>query len=307
MGRYICDLLRGYQISTSDSERLYSTYLTGCIFGVFLSHTAVMLNIITIHAMRNTSSLPKPLKTLLLSLAVSDLGNGLLCEPFAIALFVRWLQQNNPSCTTYSAFIVILTFFGFTSFCGVMVISMDRFMAMHLHLRYQELVTYNRVVAVVILLWVLSAFLSLIVILIPADVLLVVISVIGILCIVPTAFFNYKIYLTVRRHRNQIHALQAQQVAVHNGETANAASVRKSAQGTFYIYVVSMLCFVPNTCFTIAMAMSEQSAAVQTFSVYSFCLLFLNSSLNPVIYRWKMRNIRHTIINMLRSPCVRHP
>ena len=40
-----------------------------------------MLNIVTIHAIRKTPSLPKTLKTLLLSLAVSDVGVGFLVQP----------------------------------------------------------------------------------------------------------------------------------------------------------------------------------------------------------------------------------
>ena len=52
---------------------LYSSYIANWVLNAFLSYTAVVLNIVTIHAIRKTSSLPRPLKTLLLSLAVSDL------------------------------------------------------------------------------------------------------------------------------------------------------------------------------------------------------------------------------------------
>ena len=47
-----------------------------------------MLNIITIHAIRKTSSLPKTLKTLLLSLAFSDVGASLVGQLFYISLVV---------------------------------------------------------------------------------------------------------------------------------------------------------------------------------------------------------------------------
>ena len=295
-----------YQLSTAEAEPLYSTYIAGCVFNIFLSYITIMFNIITIHAMRKTSSLPMPLKTLLLSLATSDLGIGLLCQPFAITLVIKWLQQNNPSCTTYTIFIIILTLLTFASFFGVMVISIDRFMAIHLHLRYQQLVTYNRVVAVVITLWVFSALLSSATTWIPADIIMMVFSIIGILCLVTTTFVNYKIYSAVRRHRNQIQALQIQQVA-HNGEIANAARIRKSALGTFYVYIVSLLCFVPKTSSTTAMTMFGQTTAVKGLTVCTLSVLFLNSSLNPVIYCWKMRNIRHTIMNILRNMSdVRH-
>ena len=141
-------------------DPLYFSYIVNCVFNGFSSYTAVMLNILTIHAMTKTSSLPKPLKTLLLSLAVSDLGVGLLAQPFYIATMAKLLQQNILSNSTITARSVITNVFAYTSFLGVVALSVDRFLAIHLHLRYQELVTHKRVVAVVISIWVFSAFLS---------------------------------------------------------------------------------------------------------------------------------------------------
>ena len=65
-------------------ENIYSTSIANYIFNAFLSYTAIVSNIITIHVLRKTLSLPQPLKTLLLSLAVSDLGVGLLVQPLNI-------------------------------------------------------------------------------------------------------------------------------------------------------------------------------------------------------------------------------
>ena len=98
--------------------------------------------------MIKTSSLPKPLKTLLLSLPVSDLGVGLLAQP----LYIVWMV--NPTNSTGAAFSIALLFVN-ASFVSVVAISEGRFLALHLHLRYQELVTHKRVVTAVILIWVL--------------------------------------------------------------------------------------------------------------------------------------------------------
>ena len=49
-------------------------YLTLCVFNAYLSYTATMLNIVAIYTIRKTLSLPKSLKELLLSPALSDLG-----------------------------------------------------------------------------------------------------------------------------------------------------------------------------------------------------------------------------------------
>lgn len=191
MKQYFCDLFEEFQLSKSDGERLYSPYVVACVLNALLSYTTVVFSAITIQAVRKTASLQKPLKTLLLRSAVSDLGVGLLCQPFAVALCAKWLQQNSPNCTVYTVFAIILTLFSFASFFGVMLISVDRFMAIYLHLRYQELVTYNRVVAVVISVWMFCAFLSLITTCIPANIILVAFAVIGILCMVPTARYMW--------------------------------------------------------------------------------------------------------------------
>jgi hypothetical protein len=124
------------------------------VFNAFSAYTAIMLNILTMHAIRKTTSLPKPLKTLLLSLAVSDLSVGLLVQPLQIAWMV------NPTYFPLNVLNTITFVFIYTSFFTVVAISVDRFLAIHLHLRYQELVTHERVVVVVISIWGFSAFLS---------------------------------------------------------------------------------------------------------------------------------------------------
>ena len=156
MSKLSCELLFENFPSITDIDDFYSTYIANCIFNSFLSYSVIVLNIATIHAILKTSSLSKTLKTLLVSLAVSDVGVGLLVQPFYIFLVVKWLQQSNPGCFAYWVFTAIVGFVSSTSFFGVVAISVDRFLAIHFHLRYQELVTHKRVVAMVISVWVLS-------------------------------------------------------------------------------------------------------------------------------------------------------
>ena len=106
-----CEILPRDYPKISEVEELRSTYIANCVFNSFLSFTAIMLNMLTIHAIRKTSSLPKTLKTLLLSLAVSDVGVGLLSQPFYTSLLAKWLQQNNPDCKAYMIFTVIINVF----------------------------------------------------------------------------------------------------------------------------------------------------------------------------------------------------
>ena len=88
MKRSICELLLDYYLSESEVEDFYPTNIANCVFNSFLSYSTIMLNIVTIHAIRKTPSLPKTLKILLLSLAVSDVGVGLVNQPFYRSFFL---------------------------------------------------------------------------------------------------------------------------------------------------------------------------------------------------------------------------
>ena len=150
---------------TLKADDLRSAIIVNCVLNAFLSYTATALNSVTLLALRKSSkTLPKPLRTLLLSLAVSDLGVGLLVQPLYILSLAMVFQQGNTETQiieiTSKVSIVSITFFGYASFFGAAALAADRFLAVHLHLRYQELVTHKRLVAVVISVWVFSAILS---------------------------------------------------------------------------------------------------------------------------------------------------
>ena len=307
MAETSCDAVH-HLPTLSEVQKLHSSYIVNCIFNSFLSYTAITLNIVTIHAIRKASSLPKQLKALLLSLAVSDIGVGLLGQPFYISFLVRWLQQDIPNCNAYSGFFIVIRLFSLASYLSVVAISVDRFLAIHLHLRYQELVTRQRVVAVVLSVWVLSVLISLTTFWLPPEITSVALSSIGIACVIATTTVYWRIYLALKRHKNQMKAIQLQgqiREISQNGNMANFASIRKSAVGVFYVVVVFLVCYLPH--FLLLLIHSPSFAVMKhTLELYSMTLIFLNSSLNPVVYCWKMKQIRRAIINILRDFIRRH-
>ena len=302
MKESFCEILSDHHPRVYYADDLFSTYIANCVFNSFLSYSAIMLNIVTIHAIRKTSSLPKTLKTLLLSLAVSDVGVGLLVQPFYTSILIKWLQQSNPGCNTYKVFHSITYLFSLASFFGVVALSVDRFLAIHLiHLRYQELVTHRRVVSVVISIWVISAFLPLSATFsVPLDIYSHIMTILGAACIILVTMVYIRIYLAVRQHKNQIQVLQVQQVA-HGDQLANLSNLIKSTVGIFYVYFAFLLCYLPYLISLVATKMNGPSIVLKGWSVFSLTLVFLNSSLNPVIYCWKMKHIRRTVIKILKN------
>lgn len=302
-----CEELLRYMPSSSDVENLRSTLIVNCIVNAFLAYGTVTMNCVTIHAVRKTSSLSTPLKTLLLSLAVSDLSIGLLNQPFYVALLSRSLQRFNLGCTAYTAFTFVIIFFTSASLFGVMAISIDRYMAIHLHLRYRELVTEKRISVVVALIWFLSVCMASIFLRIPPRLFALTFAITAGVCLVISTFLYFKIYAIVKRHNVQIRQMQMVRHAFQSQDElmTNFASLRKSAVGTFYVYAVFLLCYSPHAFSLIAITTRAGSPTVMKgLYLYSLSLTFLNSSLNPVIYCWKMRPIRQAMMDTL--PCLRN-
>ena len=120
---------------------------------------------------------------------------------------------NSPSCNTYKVFFVIEEFYTLASFFGVVAESVDRFLAFYLHLRYQELVTHKRVVAVVISIWLFSALYSSMTLWVLSNVRSIFLSFAAVVGLLLTTWAYIRIYLVARWHRNQIQARQVQQIA----------------------------------------------------------------------------------------------
>ena len=260
-----------------------------------------MLNMVAIYAIRKTSSLSKNLKTLLLSLAVSDLGVGSLVQPMFVVHLME-SKQNNETNESYNAIhiacLIPTNFFIYASLFSVTALCADRFLAIHLHLRYRELVTYKRLAIVVVSIWVISAFISLIRFRLPKNIMYVSFAVIQSACIITATSMSVKLYLTLRRHINQIHVPQVAQ----NDQGESVQRKRRSAMASLYVYLVFIVCYLPNICVLIIIAnISEPSNSLQHLHFYIMTLAFLNSTLNPLIYFWKMKRIQHTIVRKLRN------
>ena len=165
------------------------------------------------------------------------------------------------------------------SFFGVVAVTVDRFLAIHLHLRYQELVTHKRVLAVTITIWVLSAFISLASLWVSPVIRTLFQGIIIIVGLLLTTVAYIRIYLAVRRHKNQMQALQVQQADNQTDEMASFASVIKTAVGVFYLYLVFLFCYLPYFISLAAIKNLDQSDMLKRLCFLSLTLVFLNSTL----------------------------
>ena len=277
-----------------------AVHITAYICSSFLFFAIMVFNIVTILALRRTFVLPRNFKTLLLSLAVSDAGVGLLVQPLYIAIHAT-LHMNIHVPNVARAYLVIMNTLCVTSFLGVAALAADRFLAIHVHLRYEELVTHNRVTVGVISMWVFSACISFPV-LRDAKITFSIIAFVAIVCLLVTGVFYLKIYLAVKRQANQIITLNTPRGEENVEELAlNAKRQRKAATMTLGVYLVLMVCYLPSLCITAVKVISPANPPSQILSLISDLFIYLNACLNPLIYCWKMKPIRQSAVSIIRS------
>ena len=238
----------------------------------------------------------------------SDLGVGLLVQPLYITVLAQCADYKvvtSHTCKSAlnnilnASFSIAVNLFSTASFLSIIALTLDRFLAIHLHLRYQELVTHKRVIIAVILIWVYSALVC-VSLLITEKVRVIIYTILELLFVITTSLLYCKIYATIRRHRNQIQVQQVIQ-AEQNGELTDRARHRKTAVGTFYVYILFLICYVPFFCIHVASVVYIESTVWSDLLCYAMTLIFLNSSLNPVIYCWKIRHIRQAVFDIARN------
>ena len=217
-------------------------------------------------------------------------------------------KQNNETMNksynaTYVAFHTPTDIFISASLFSVTALCADRYLAIYLHLRYQELVTYKRVTIAVTSIWVFSALTPLFSFWIPTNIMFVYYAIQNLCCIITTTSLSVKLKQTLRRHITQIQIPQEAQ----NHQVESVERNRKSAMASLYVYLVFIVCYLPNICVLITIAsISEPRNYLQHLRLYTVTLMFLNSTLNPLIYCWKMKQIRKTVTGKLRDVFSRH-
>ena len=187
-------------------------------------------------------------------------------------------------------------------FCGVSVltltaISVDRLLALLLGLRYRQVVTLKRTYVIVIAIWVVctvssaTRFWNL---LITVLCFIIVTS----LCLVISIFSYTKIFLTLRHHQNEVqdHVQQPNQT-----NQLNIARYKKAVSTAIWLQLTLVACYLPYNLVMVLLSYSGESSFLCYALIYTITLLCLNSSLNPILYCWKIEEVRQAVKETIRQ------
>jgi len=279
------------------AEDLDAFYITPCVVHGVLSFTAIVGNVAMIFALQKASSVPTTSRILMQSLALTDLSVGLLGHPLYIVV-IAGIRQNY-GCghihVTLTVFFILSTSLVFFSFQIVAFIGVDRFLAITLHLRYSELVTPKRVVILVASVWIVTLSVVFIGAFYYFQVGEIVLLVGGYASVLLLGVIYMKVYLVARRHQASIDS-QAQATS-----NLNLARNKNLAIKTLYVFVVFEFCVLPYLITLTVLLISGQSVVLRGTVQLASALMTLNSSLNPIVFGWKMTEIRQIIKNKVKT------
>lgn len=294
------------EVVCSPSQHGNSFLYTLTTLNIALSITASLGNIVILVALRKETSLYPPSKLLLQCLAVTDLCVGVFSQPVFVIQLLSIVHRSHELC--YAAVsvnsIVASSLIG-VSLLTITLISVDRLLALVLGLRHRKAVSLRRTRGIVISFWILSVSICSLRFFWEHYVLISrLISGIVALLLAISAISYMKIYLSLRRHRNEMQDVAHQGGQLWEGRPPlSTARYKKTVSTALCVQLAVVVCYLP---YGIVSAIAEPFLTSNNLATkLTITLLYLNSSLNPILYCWKIGGVRKAVkVAFSRVCCV---
>ena len=265
-------------------------------FHAFLSITAVLGNILILVSLGKVFSLHPPTKLLFRCLAVTDLCVGLVAEPLSIAYWMSVAHEDWNLCHyAVPSFIIASYTLCLVSLLTLTAISVDRLLALLLGLKFRQVVTLKRTYAIVVIFWIMSAVFSILYLL--TRLITVWFSYLVIPCCVKTSIASYsKIFLKLRHQEGQVQQEQSVHINPQNIER-----YRKAVSGALWVQCTLVAFYLPYGIKVALFDYTKLSPSSVLVLELAVSLVYLNSSLNPFLYCWKISEVKQAVKETIRE------
>lgn len=133
------------------------------VLNSFIAFITVCSNLLVTWTISTTRSLHSPSYFLILGLSISDfIVGGFVQTTYCVNKFFELKRSVAQFCSSGLVYISSSTVVGIVSFLFLTAITADRFLAVHLHLRYKEIVTTKRYGVVIAVIWLSSIIIGII-------------------------------------------------------------------------------------------------------------------------------------------------
>ena len=276
---------------------------------IFFAITASLGNTLILIALHKVTSIYPPTKLLFRCLAVTDLLVGLISQPlyvtFLFRFFTAWNVNNTAIMGADNFFFSLLPA---VSLLTSAAISVDRLLALLLGLRYRHDVTLRRVWLVIVCFWLISALEATVSIIyehpILPEISLWLFSSLLTFSLLVSVFSYVKIFKTLRYRQVQVHGnTQQGQRPNGGGNQLNIARYKKTVYSIAWVQLALLICYFPYNLISFLGLLGKLLLSTETSILWELfvTLLYLNSSLNPVLYCWRIRDVRQEVKNMIRK------
>ncbi|XP_078349940.1 adenosine receptor A2a-like [Oculina patagonica] len=289
-----------YSASLTGAIHKHLTYLT--VVNIFLTITAFLGNTLILVALRKESSLHPPSKLLYRCLATTDLCVGLISEPLSVTYLMFLVYEKWNLCR----YVLDSVFIASYALCGVSLltmtaISVDRLLALLLRLRYRQVVTLKRIYVIVVTFWVAS-FVAAVSYLANHQIAIWYGRLVILFCVVTSIVSYSKIFLTLRHHQQTQLKGHVEQQQPNQAIPLDIARYRKAVYSALWVQLALVACYLPYGIVG-AFSYNTRTLSSSTFLALNITttLVYLNSSLNPFLYCWKISEVRQAVKQTIRD------
>ena len=295
----------GNVVRNSSSTFNRVTISTSVVLAV-LSPVAVVGNILIMAVIWRNQTLRTPSYILLSGLAFTDFCTGLITQPLFVAsrlICFESSEKTNPRLLSFlpytiafsagcSAYLTVLTVLLIT------LISIERW----LHMTRRSLLTVRRscfimATMMITLLPMAAVRLTHTLKRISDPVSTKISFLILLFCIITTSIAYFKVFKIIRHHQLQVTANESSQ---NFGQPAiNLAKYKKSVFTILYILALLFASILPLLAF-VGLSLFSKDFDLESIFQIALTLLFLSSSLNPLMYLWRMTDIRNGVRQFLK-------
>ena len=178
-------------------------------------------------------------------------------------------------------------------------ISLDRLQALSLGMRYRQVVTLRRVRACSACSWMLSVLLGSIYFW-NHRVLWIAAFIFVIICLITSIFSYTKINLRLRHHQAQVQAHQGQ--SNEGGTPLDITRYKRTVSSILWVQLALLVRYGPS-CIVALLKINGKGYFSRMTWLCAATLIYLNSSLNPILYCWKIIEVRQGVKNAIRYCC----
>ena len=300
---HLCSLLHKQEPNTQGSSSYYISFIwIICIVISVLVPVTVTGNALVLAAIWRTPALKTPY-ILLGGLAFTDLCTGLIIQPLFIVYLVSDLKGNKPVLCIAGVLRSILgTYVLFITVGTMTFMSVERW----LHMTRRSFFS-SRCVCGIFAILISFPIPSITLYMWPTNsaknkqIASSVTILYAVICFILTPLSYFKVFKMIRQHQQQVHSNQVCQTS--HQPAINLSKYKKSIATILYILAVFTLGLMPALIWLIIyniISINDEGAIVYLARESSYAIILSTSSVNPVLYCCRMKDIFDSVKVILK-------